>query len=109
MSDTAYYCHDTLQPFETKHTESGGALTPGIGGDFTVNSPAVAQELKERYPHMLVTPHDKYFTAGKKVTHSIMWTMPELPGTGWTRKQTEAQTGTVEPLEVNTDGKPATV
>ena len=86
MSDTAFYCHDPLRPFETKTTETAGELTPSGAGDFLVNHPETARELKEKYPHMLVSAHDKSLSTPRPLTHTIMWTMPELPGSGWTRR-----------------------
>ena len=86
MSDVTYTCIDTLQPDAPKVTESAGVITGDAAGYFTTSRPEVAQELKAKYPHMIVTPHEQQ-TNGR-ATRAISWTVPDLPGIGWTRKNT---------------------
>lgn len=99
MSDTAYYCHDPLKPFETIHTEAAGEIKP-TGGHFTTSNATLAQELKAQRPWMIVTPHDKQATTGR--AHAIMWTVPEMP---WKKQRRETEQGAVSPQEVTSDAE----
>jgi hypothetical protein len=52
-----------VDPMGTRHdpkvTESAGVVVGRPdNGYFTTHRPEVAQEIQERYPHMLVTPHE---------------------------------------------------
>ena len=82
---TQYTCVDTSGlRHEPKFTETAGVIVGAQdNGYFTTSRPEVAAELQEKYPHMLVTKHEAY--AGNKARRTINWTVPDLPGTGWTR------------------------
>lgn len=74
---TTFTCVDPMGTRnEPKETESAGVITGGVAGYFTTHREEVAQELQERYPHMLVTRHET--SHGGRATRRI-WTMPELP------------------------------
>ena len=87
--ERSFYCHDSLQPYETKHTEALGDLTPGIAGDFTISNADAAAELREKHPGMIVREHPRYMTQGtSKRGRSLTITVPRVPWeTEFDRKQ----------------------
>jgi len=88
MNDTSFYCHDPLRPYEPKQTESAGTLTPNATGTFYVSDPTVAQELKAKYPQMLVGEGERQMMQGTKVRGRTSFVMPAVPWeTEWERKR----------------------
>jgi len=72
-NDTVYWVTDPLKGGERPvETEEKGALEYGANGSFTVKDRQTAQELKQRYPWMIVAPT----TDGAAVWGSSMFTMP---------------------------------
>jgi hypothetical protein len=60
---------------EPKFTETAGVVMgTADNGYFTTSRPEVAAELKEKYPHMLVTKHEAY--AGDKARRTVNFTVP---------------------------------
>ncbi len=57
--DKAYNVTNTLGQegsIETSH----GTLDFGSSGDFITHDEGLADEVADKYPHLLVTPHDEY-------------------------------------------------
>lgn len=81
--------------YEPKVTESAGVIAAtDEAGYFTTHRREVAQELQERYPHMLVTEHEA--PTGAQRTRTVTWTVPELPWkreTRTERRETRIETG----------------
>ena len=73
---------DPLQRYEPKETESAGVIArTDDAGYFTTHRKEVADELKTRYPWMLVTEHEEP-TGGRGLRVSSM-VDTHLPGNGW--------------------------
>lgn len=76
-NDRTYTLIDPLQPHLPKETESAGVVMMNESGIATTKRAEVAQELKQRYPHMRVVEHEPQ-TGGRR-TCSTMVVMPALP------------------------------
>jgi hypothetical protein len=81
---------------DPKVTESAGVVVGRPdNGYFTTHRPEVAQEIQERYPHMLVTPHETSHAgrATRTVTMTVPLTLEEMHER-WVKYQ-EAQKGAI--------------
>lgn len=84
---------------EPKVTESAGVITGAAdNGYFTTSRPEVARELQERYPHMLVTEHEKHHNnRATRVAFSFPLSLKEIEARY--QQYLEAQKGAVMPQE----------
>ena len=92
-----------VDPMGTRHdpkvTESAGVVVGRPdNGYFTTHREEVAKELAERFPHMLITRHEK--SHGNLATRAITFTVPRLP---WKTYDDELLVPTIEPMQDTPD------
>lgn len=76
--DSMFVCVDPMGTrLEPKETESAGVVEGRRdNGYFTTHRREVAEELRQRYPHMLVTETARQ--TGGRAARAVTWTVPEF-------------------------------